>query len=177
MASPNPGISAAGEAAGRTALNPSAGPAAIGGMLVPGEEEPESEVELRRPEPTATPTEATATATEAQKDVQAEVPTEMQSRLSSAVSDISKLANALGALRMTRPRSDGSPNHPAVHQNGSSGEPATSMTVADPSAVDGGSSRPVGFGAGNGETGIGGYAASPGGSIDTQRQVASFYRM
>jgi hypothetical protein len=38
MSSPNPGISAAGEAAGRTALNPATGPAAIGGMLVPGPE-------------------------------------------------------------------------------------------------------------------------------------------
>jgi hypothetical protein len=38
MSSPNPGISAAGEAAGRTALNPKTGPAAIGGMLVPGPE-------------------------------------------------------------------------------------------------------------------------------------------
>ena len=41
MSSPNPGISAAGEAAGRTALNPATGPAAIGGMLSPGESEPE----------------------------------------------------------------------------------------------------------------------------------------
>jgi hypothetical protein len=75
MASPNPGISAAGEAAGRTALNPSAGPAAIGGMLVPGEE-PEIE-----------PTESI----------------KMQRRLSSAVLDITKLANALEALSVTRP--------------------------------------------------------------------------
>jgi hypothetical protein len=51
---------------GRSALNPSAGPAAIGGMLVPGEE------------PEVEPTESM----------------KMQKRLSSAVSDITKLANA-----------------------------------------------------------------------------------
>ena len=37
MSSQNPGISAAGRALGRTALNPASGPAAIGGMLQAGE--------------------------------------------------------------------------------------------------------------------------------------------
>jgi hypothetical protein len=79
MASPNPGISAAGEAAGRTALNPSAGPAAIGGMLVPGEE------------PEVEPTESM----------------KLQKRLSSAVSDITKLANAMEALSVKRSGGEG----------------------------------------------------------------------
>jgi hypothetical protein len=163
MASPNPGISAAGEAAGRTALNPSAGPAAIGGMLVPGEEEPEVE---------------TSEATDGQADVPTEVLTEMETRLSSAVSDISKLANALGALSLAAPREYQTRQPDSARHNGAAGEPATTMAVAEPSAGDGGSSRPVGFGAGSGETGnIGGYAASPGAAVETHRQVASFYRM
>jgi hypothetical protein len=71
MSSPNPGISAAGEAAGRTAQNPSSGPAAIGGMLSEGEPEvePSDDVTLR-------------------------------SRLKTAISDIAKLAHAMGALSM-----------------------------------------------------------------------------
>jgi hypothetical protein len=163
MASPNPGISAAGEAAGRTALNPSAGPAAIGGMLVPGEEEPEVE---------------SSDATDVHADVPTEVLTEMETRLSSAVSDISKLAKALGALSMTAPREHRTQHPDPARQNGAAGEPSPTMAVADPSAGDGGSSRPVGFGAGPGETGnIGGYAASPGAAVETHRQVASFYRM
>jgi hypothetical protein len=167
VASPNPGISAAGEAAGRTALNPSAGPAAIGGMLVPGEEEPEVEKSDAADGPT---------------DVHPEVPTEvlseMQSRLSSAVSDLSKLANALGALSMAPPREHRTGHDDMARQNGGGREATATMAVADPSAGDGGASRPVGFGAGSGETGtIGGYAASPGAAVETQHQVASFYRM
>jgi hypothetical protein len=169
VASPNPGISAAGEAAGRTALNPSAGPAAIGGMLVPGEEEPEAE---------------TSDAIEVHTEKPTEVLTEMETRLSSAVSDLTKLANALGALSMAPPREfrtlhdDSAGQNGVAGQNGAAGQPATTMAVADPSAGDGGSSRPVGFGAGSSETGtIGGYAASPGVAVETHRQVASYYRM
>jgi hypothetical protein len=71
MSSQNPGISAAGKAAGKTALNPAAGPAAIGGMLQAGDlaEDP-SDFDL----------------------------TGVQSRLAKAVSDIAKLANAMEAL-------------------------------------------------------------------------------
>jgi hypothetical protein len=159
VASPNPGISAAGEAAGRTALNPSAGPAAIGGMLVPGEEEPEVE---------------TSDVTEPPADV----PTEMEARLSSAVSDLTKLANALAALSMAPPRELPMRHGDSARQNGAGGEPASTMAVADLSAGDGGSSRPVGFGPGGGETGnIGGYAASPGVAVETYRQVASYFRL
>jgi hypothetical protein len=70
VVSENPGISAAGAAAGKTALDPSTGPAAIGGMLSVGESPAEDAP------PLAT----------------------LQSRLSEAVSDITKLANAMEAL-------------------------------------------------------------------------------
>jgi hypothetical protein len=73
MSSVNPGISAAGEAAGRTALDPSAGRAAIGGMLSVGE----------IPEDTETPGSAT-----------------LQTRLSMVVSQIAKLADAMEALQV-----------------------------------------------------------------------------
>lgn len=73
MSSVNPGISAAGEAAGRTALDPSAGRAAIGGMLSVGE----------IPEDPETPDPAT-----------------LQIRLSTVVSDIAKLADAMEALKV-----------------------------------------------------------------------------
>ena len=77
MSSPNPGISAAGEAAGRTALNPSTGPAAIGGMVVPGEAEPDPPVPQR-------------------------VPSAEEDRLTTVVSDIAKLATAMSALSLSR---------------------------------------------------------------------------
>jgi len=72
MSSQNPGISAAGKAAGMTALNPAAGPAAIGGMLQPGEvaDDDRSDLDLAK----------------------------VQSRLAKVVSDIAKLANAMEAL-------------------------------------------------------------------------------
>jgi hypothetical protein len=66
----NPGISAAGSAAGRTALDPSTGPAAIGGMLsLKGagiDELPEG--------------------------------TPLEARLSMVVTDITRLANAMEVL-------------------------------------------------------------------------------
>jgi hypothetical protein len=71
MSSQNPGISAAGKALGRTALNPASGPAAIGGMLQVGDlDEDPSDLDL----------------------------VGVQSRLAKAVSDIAKLANAMEAL-------------------------------------------------------------------------------
>jgi len=72
MSGVNPGISAAGEAAGRTALDPSAGRAAIGGMLSVGEIS-EDETSDR---------------------------STLQGRLSMAISDITKLAGALVGLRL-----------------------------------------------------------------------------
>jgi hypothetical protein len=77
MSSQNPGISAAGRAAGKTALNPAAGPAAIGGMLQAGDLAEES------------------------SDLDLSV---VQSRLAKAVSDIAKLANAMEALSAIRTR-------------------------------------------------------------------------
>ena len=70
MSSVNPGISAAGEAAGKTALDPSSGRAAIGGMLSLGEI-PDSEI----PDPST-----------------------LQTRLSMVVSEIAKLADAIQGL-------------------------------------------------------------------------------
>ncbi len=82
MSSQNPGISAAGRAAGKTALNPAAGPAAIGGMLQPGDL--------------------------AEDDVNPDLAV-MQSRIAKAVSDIAKLANAMEALAaVTTPDPEGS---------------------------------------------------------------------
>ena len=69
----NPGISAAGSAAKRTALDPSAGPAAIGGMLVKNSVEPA---------PGAPP---------------------LRDRLTAVVNDITKLANAVEVLSIALP--------------------------------------------------------------------------
>jgi hypothetical protein len=77
MSSVNPGISAAGEAAGRTALDPSSGRAAIGGMLSVGEI-PDGE----------TP------------DTEMPDPANLQTRLSTVVSEITKLADALQGLKI-----------------------------------------------------------------------------
>jgi hypothetical protein len=71
----NPGISAAGSAAKRTALDPSAGPAAIGGML-----------SLRN---------------NALAPSQAASP--LQARLTAAVTDITRLANAMEVLSIGLP--------------------------------------------------------------------------
>jgi hypothetical protein len=74
MSSQNPGISAAGRALGRTALNPASGPAAIGGMLQTGQPE---------------------------DDARAIDLSDVRSRLAKAISDITKLANAMEALAVT----------------------------------------------------------------------------
>jgi hypothetical protein len=77
MSSVNPGITAAGEAAGRTALDPSSGRAAIGGMLSVGEI-PDTEIPVSRmPDPA-----------------------NLQTRLSTVVSEITKIADALQGLRI-----------------------------------------------------------------------------
>ena len=74
MSSQNPGISAAGRALGRTALDPASGPAAIGGMLQAGQRE------------------------DASSDIDHQ---DVRSRLAKVISDITKLANALEALAVT----------------------------------------------------------------------------
>lgn len=78
----NPGITAAGSEARMTALDPSAGPAAIGGML-------------------STTSSAVDPAT---------APTAPQARLTSVVTDITKLANAMEVLSIIRP--EGGPEFP-----------------------------------------------------------------
>jgi hypothetical protein len=146
MPSPNPGISAAGEAAGRTALNPNAGPAAIGGMLVPGEE----------------------------PEVERSGETTLQIRLSSAVSDITKLANAMVALSLGGRRAPEAAPTPVHNGWRDDGSPV-------PAAGDGGgetnAGRPPGFTTISGESGtMSGYAARPGAAVESNRQVASYYR-
>ncbi len=79
----NPGISAAGSAAKRTALDPSAGPAAIGGMLSLKSSAVHSSL-------TASP---------------------LQARLTTAVTDITKLANAMEVLSIALPEDGFVPRH------------------------------------------------------------------
>jgi hypothetical protein len=149
MPSPNPGISAAGEAAGRTALNPSAGPAAIGGMLVPGEE----------------------------PEVETSGQTEMQTRLSTAVSDIAKLANAMEALSVGRYRVASPAEERVTVPHGAADDPPPTSGV-DAARGDGGAGRVVGFGSVNGEaSNPSGFAARSGAPVETNRQVASHYRL
>jgi hypothetical protein len=73
----NPGISAAGAAAGRSAQNPSVGPAAIGGMLSSSPEEP---IGFDAPEPAV-----------------------IEERLTLVVSAITRLADAMEALVVRMP--------------------------------------------------------------------------
>lgn len=88
----NPGISAAGAAAGRSAQNPSAGPAAIGGMLSTSPEEP---IGFDGPEPVV-----------------------LEERLTLVVSAITRLADAMEALVVRMPAGASSPDpveSPASH--------------------------------------------------------------
>jgi hypothetical protein len=154
VSSPNPGISAAGEAAGRTALNPSTGPAAIGGMVVPGESEPEPPTRRR-------------------------VPSAAEDRLATVVSDISKLATAMGALSLSR-----HPEEAARREQywGRSGGGPYAMGGGAPGSVPGAESVHGGSTAkrvhelgtpGAATTGIGGYTTEPAPSTDPPRQAAS----
>ena len=151
MSSPNPGISAAGEAAGRTALNPSTGPAAIGGMVVPGESEPAPLVPRR-------------------------VRSASEDRLTTVVSDITKMARAMGALSLSLQPEDA----PSREQyRGRSGGGRYAAVAGSPEPVPGTSTPHTtqGLGAtGAVTTGIGGYANVPAVSTDTHRQAASRYR-
>jgi hypothetical protein len=151
VSSPNPGISAAGEAAGRTALNPSTGPAAIGGMLSPGEAEPEPPVH----HPVRSP---------------------VEDRLTTVVSDITRLAAAMGALSLALyPEEPAPPETPWERSGG--GQYAAAG--GDSGSVNGGgTTEPThGLGAtGAATAGIGGYASVPIASTDAHRQAASRYR-
>ena len=151
MSSPNPGISAAGEAAGRTALNPSTGPAAIGGMVVPGESEPVPPVPRR-------------------------VPSAAEDRLTTVVSDITTMARALGALSLDiHPEEAPSHEQPSRHSGGGPYAPG----AGSPTPVQGPSTPQTtpGLGAtGAVTTGIGGYANAPAVTADTHHQAVSRYR-
>ena len=162
MSSPNPGISAAGEAAGRTALNPSTGPAAIGGMVVPGEAEPDPPVPRR-------------------------VPSADEERLTTAVSDIAKLATAMSALSLSRPREEatnrekiwGRSGRPHATAGGAPESVRAARSIPAAQSVPGGRTTKRTHGleaAGAVTTGIGGYANGPAASTDPQRQAASRYR-
>ena len=162
MSSPNPGISAAGEAAGRTALNPSTGPAAIGGMVVPGEAEPDPPVPQR-------------------------VPSAEEDRLTTVVSDIAKLATAMSALSLSGPREEatsrekmwGRSGRPQATAGGAPESVRARGSVPAAQSVPGGSTtkRTHGLEAtGADTTSRGGYAKGPAASTDPQRQAASRYR-
>jgi hypothetical protein len=147
VSSPNPGISAAGEAAGRTALNPATGPAAIGGMLSPGESEPEPPVHL----PVRSP---------------------LEERLTTVVSDITRLAAAMGALSLAlHPEDPAPPEAPWGRSGGGQYAPAG----ADSGSGNAGTTEPThGLGATGAATAdIGGYASVPVASTDAHRQAAS----
>jgi len=151
VSSPNPGISAAGEAAGRTALNPSTGPAAIGGMVVPGESEPAPPVPRR-------------------------VRSASEDRLTTVVSDITTMARAMGALSLDlHPEEARSREQHTGHSGG--GQDVTA--AGSPEPVTGASTLHAtqGLGAtGAVTTGIGGYANVPAATTDTHRQTASRFR-
>jgi len=149
MPSANPGVSAAGEAAGRSALNPSAGPAAIGGMLVPGEE------------PEVEPSEHM----------------KMQMRLSEAVSDLAKLAHAMEVLSINRLHEGvaGSENGDRRADGADEGVPPP--PTRDSPNGDSALHVPRTMGAvAEGPRNFGDFAKMPGPSAEAQRQAASHYR-
>jgi hypothetical protein len=152
VSSPNPGISAAGEAAGRTALNPSTGPAAIGGMVVPGESDPVPPVPQR-------------------------VRSASEDWLTTVVSDITTMAKAMSALSLDIRTGEVAPHE---QHRGYAGGGQDVTAAGSPEPVPGASSPPhtsQGLGAtGAVATGIGGYANVPAASADTHRQTASRYR-
>jgi hypothetical protein len=158
VSSPNPGISAAGEAAGRTALDPSSGPAAIGGMRET-EPEPQAPVHPRLHTP------AYKRVRSAEED-----------RLTTVVTDLTRLATAIGSLSFARHPEEDDPSE--VHW-GRSGDGQYPGARGAPEPVrDGGTTnRTHGLGAtGNATPGIAGYASVPDAQTDTHRQAASYYR-
>jgi hypothetical protein len=151
MSSPNPGISAAGEAAGSAALNPLSGPAAIGGMVVPGESEPDPPVPQR-------------------------VRSAVEDQLTAVVSDIAKMASVVGALSLSLPP-ERAPSREKIWGRSGGGPYAAGGGAAEP--VQGGSTAHTSHGLGATgavTTGIGGYANVPAVSGDTQRQATGRYR-
>lgn len=161
VTSPNPGISAAGEAAGRSALNPSTGPAAIGGMR---ESEPESEPPPLPPIRQRAHTPAYKRVRSAEED-----------QLTTVVTDITRLAMAMRALSLSPHSEEEAP----IENWGRPGDGpyAASGGVPEPVRGAGGTNRTHGLGAtGSATPDIGGYATVPVASTDTHRQAASHYR-
>jgi hypothetical protein len=158
VTSPNPGISAAGEAAGRTALDPSSGPAAIGGMR---ESEPE-------PQPPVQPRNHTP----AYKRVRSAE----EDRLTDAVTDITRLGTAISSLFVARRPEEAVAPEEGWGRSGGGQLPGSGGT-SEPVRGGGPTNRTHGLGAtGSVTPGIGGYAAVPVAKTDTHRQAAGQYR-
>ena len=157
VSSPNPGISAAGEAAGRTALDPSSGPAAIGGMRE-SEPEPQPVVHQRNHTP------AYKRVRSAEED-----------RLTTVVTDLTRLASAIGSLSFAQHPEGADSSEEYRGRSGGGRRPGAGGATE---SVHGGSTtnRTHGLGAtGSVTPGIGGYASVPVAKTDAHRQAASHY--
>jgi hypothetical protein len=167
MSSPNPGISAAGEDLSRTALDPSAGPAAIGGMLSPGE----GEAEAPPPPPARPPINdrlpALPTVIRERRPGNA-----LEDRLSAVVSDISNLVIALEALSF---RPLGSAPPPPRQGRDEAGQLPPISPETTPGTNYGHSAYGLGATASSTPQ-VAGYARLPMTSSDTHRQAASHHR-
>jgi hypothetical protein len=158
VSSPNPGISAAGEALGRTALDPSSGPAAIGGMRE-SEPEPQPPVHQRNHTP------AYKRVRSAEED-----------QLTTVVTDLTRLATAIGSLSFGRYPEDADSSE--EEWGGSEGGqfPGVGPTP-EPIRGGGTTNRTHALGAAGSVTPrIGGYTNVPVAQTDTHRQAASHYR-
>jgi hypothetical protein len=165
MSSPNPGISAAGEAAGRTALDPSTGPAAIGGMLSPGEADGEPP-----PPPSRPPVKDRLP-----RVIRSRPRNPLEDRLTAVVSEISNLVTALEALSLKHHES--LPVRPLEEGGGGEGSlPPLPTEAGAAGSSQAGSTYGLGATAAAPST-IAGYARLPLTSTDTHRQAASHYRM
>jgi hypothetical protein len=126
-------------------------------MLSPGEAEPDSPV---------------------RSAVEVRPPTVFEDRLTTVVSDITKLASAMGALSIHSNREE--PTFRERLWGRSGGGPEHRSLVGDSDAARSANSslRTRGLGAtGTVTSEIGGYANRPVASADGQRQSASHYRM
>jgi hypothetical protein len=106
--------------------------------------------------------------------------TELQIRLSTAVSDIAKLANAMEALSVGRYRVAPPSDERIKRQNGGADDATSPIAGPDMATGEGGSGsgRVVGFGSVNGDaSNPNGFAARTGAPVETNRQVASHYRL
>jgi hypothetical protein len=163
VSSPNPGISAAGEAAGRTALDPSTGPAAIGGMLSPGDDAEPPPPPPRPPVKDRLP-----------RIIRSRPRNPLEDRLTAVVSEISNLAIALEALSLKRQETPPPPRN----QESGGGEVSLPQPSSDTAPGSNQAHSTYGLGAtAAAPSTISGYASLPVTSTDTHRQAASYYRM